>query len=64
MKQVTYTITFLVDDDVTEDEIDAICATAYVQIDEPEITNPEDDYNVLRFSSEIISSDIEIVSVR
>jgi len=64
MQQVTYTITFLIGDDVTEDQIDDICANAYVQIDDAEITDPEDTDSTLRFSTDIISSDIEIAAGR
>lgn len=64
MQQVTYIITFLIGDDVSKDQIDDICANAYVQIDDAEIADPEDTDSTLRFSTDIISSDIEIVAGR
>lgn len=41
MKEVRYNITFLVDDDVSDEDIAWICGSAYVQISEPEV--PTDD---------------------
>ncbi len=57
MKQVTYSITFLVDDEVTDDEISFVCGNAYVQVLEPEVQDEGYSYS---FDSTIVSEEMQI----
>jgi hypothetical protein len=60
MKEVSYNITFLVDDDVSDEDISWVCGSAFVQINEP-VVPTDDEWNDRTFDVEVVSEKVEIV---
>lgn len=60
MKRFTITITGACADDVPDEWIHDAAASAAVQIEEPEIQNPDDVWNPLKFSTTDVDTHVTV----